>query len=269
MIITKLNGEQIDVTKNGVYWLSHVIPSIEVEHNFEDVDGRDGAVLLNTIFKQRTILVRLLYDVIDIQDFYLLRDELNALFVSKQAFYISFKEEPYRRWKVKLAQQFEMLPNPQMEAFELQFITVNIFGESLATTRTPREWDVDLWAWDGALNWDDADTFIHTTNNFTIKNLGTAPINPKQSDLEIIVKGNFTSNLTIRNLTTGDTYILNRKLSSGETLVINKVNSLVDGVSVFGQTNKRLINLAAGENRFEITGGTIESIEFNFRFLFM
>lgn len=264
-----MNGEVIDVTKNGVHWLSHVIPSIDVEHNIEDVDGRDGGVILNTVFKQRTILVRLLYEVMDIQDFYLLRDEMNSLLVTKQSFYVTFKEEPYRRWKVRLAQQFEMTPNPDMEVYEFQLLTDNIFGESIATTRTPREWDVDLWAWDGALNWDEEDSFIHNTNNFTIKNLGTAPVNPKQSELEIIVKGNFASNFTLRNKTTGDTYILNRGLSNSDTLIINRVNSFVNGTSVFGQTNKRLINLTAGVNEFEVLGGQIESIEFNFRFLFM
>lgn len=264
-----MNGEVIDVTKNDVHWLSHVIPSIDVEHNIEDVDGRDGGVILNTVFKQRTILVRLLYEVMDIQDFYLLRDEMNSLLVAKQSFYVTFKEEPYRRWKVRLAQQFEMTPNPDMEAYEFQLLTDNIFGESIATTRTPREWDVDLWAWDGALNWDEEDSFIHNTNNFTIKNLGTAPINPKQSELEIIVKGNFASNFTLRNKTTGDTYILNRGLSNSDTLIINRVNSFVNETSVFGQTNKRLINLAVGVNEFEVSGGQIESIEFNFRFLFM
>lgn len=269
MKITLLNGREIDVTKNGVYWLSHVIPSIDLEHNIEDVDGRDGGVLLSTTYKQRTITARFLYDVLDIQDFYLLRDELNSLFVRKESFYITFKEEPYRRWLVRLAQQFEMTPSPQMESFEISFITVNIFGESVSTTKSLKEWDVGLWAWDGSINWEDELKYIHNTNEFTIRNLGTAPINPKQNELQIIIKGNFTSRFTLINNTTGETYFYDGTLVNSDTLVIDGVNTLLNGNSVFSRTNKRLITLNSGINNFTIQGGTIQSIEFNFRFLYL
>lgn len=134
MIIQLLNGKQMDIADYSLKRLFHYIPSVSLSHAVETVDGRDGGIFTDSQFTDRIITVEFLYESMDIYDYYLLRDEINALFSRKEAFYIIFKGEPYKRYLVKLNQAFQVTPNQHMESFEVGFTCVNIFGESIAST---------------------------------------------------------------------------------------------------------------------------------------
>lgn len=269
MFIETLKGKVLDIEEYSLKRLFHYIPSLEIEHDTETVEGRDGEIFFNSRFSGRTITVTFLYESIDIQDFYLLRDEINALFGRKESFYIRFKKEPYKKYLVRLAKQFDMPPNETMGEFNVEFICVNVFGIAIADTTSPKTWDAGLWGWNGAITWDDDLRYTLNANKFYVINLGTAPIDPRSSELEITVKGTFPSSFTLTNVTTGDIYVYHKPLVASDTLVLKRVNSLKNGVSVFRDTNKRLISLASGKNQFVISGGTVSSITFNFKFLYL
>ncbi|RKJ53731.1 phage tail family protein [Butyricicoccus sp. 1XD8-22] len=267
MIIELLNGTRFDIADYSLKRLFHRIPSAEISHDTATVEGM-GDIITQTTILNRTISVELLYIAQDIYDYYLLRDELNELFTRDDAFYIIFKREPYKRWKVKLAQQFATEPNPRMEPFTVEFRTVDKYAESIADTSTIKEWDVDKWGWNGTIDWDEDLTYTFNTNLFVVKNLGNVPIDPCESELEIIVKGEFPNGLTIRNETTGDIYQYKSTLSSTDELVLKGIRTLKNGISDFKNTNKKLLTLAVGNNSITVEGGTLTSIAFNFRFLY-
>jgi len=270
MIIQLLNGKQMDIADYSLKRLFHYIPSVSLSHSVETVNGRDGGIFTDSQFTDRIITVEFLYESMDIYDYYLLRDEINALFSRKEAFYIIFKGEPYKRYLVKLNQAFQVKPNQHMESFEVQFTCVNIFAESIVSTQElKKEWDVNQWAWNGQITWDDDLQYTYNSNSFSVNNLGNVVIDPRQNELEIIVKGTFPSNLSITNSTTGDIYSYNGSITSGDTLTIKGVQSFKNGSSVFKDTNKKLLTLAVGNNNFTISGGTVSSISFNFRFLYL
>lgn len=268
MIITKMNGKEIDFTSNGVYWLSHTIPSVEHEHETEQIDGLDGLLFIDTKLTTRNILARFLYIVEDIGDFYLLRDEVNALFNRRESFYITFKEEPYKRWLVRLSSRVELPPNFRAGEFEIEFTCVKPYAQSIASTADKKLWDINKWAWNNSITWDDDLQYSFNTNSFKVNNRGTAPINPKSDELKITVKGNFPSGFTLINDTTGENYKFNSPLTANDTLIIQGVRTTKNNVAMFAQTNKRVIKLAVGENDFRVQGGTLTSIEFDFRFLY-
>lgn len=267
MIIELLDGTQHDISNYSSTRLFHRIPSAEITHSTDNIDGL-GEMNINTTIGQRTITVDLVFQVIDIYDYYLLRDELNALLSREEAFYLIFKREPYKRWLVKTADQFKLPPQPKAGIYTLEFRTVQKYAESIATTDSVKDWDSDIWGWNDNISWDDDLTYSFTTNNFVVKNGGTAPIDPRESALEIIIRANAGSYLEIRNHTTGDVYRYNGTLNSNDTLTIKGVRSLKNGVSVFKDTNKKLLTLAVGENQLSVEGGILTSIDFNFRFLF-
>ncbi len=209
-----------------------------------------------------------MYIAQDIYDYYLLRDELNELFTRDETFYIIFKREPYKRWKVKLAQQFSTEPNPRMEPFTVEFRTVDKYAESIADTSTIKEWDVDKWGWNNTIAWEEELKYTFNSSSFTVKNLGNVPIDPREHALEIVLKGTFSSSVTITNSTTGETFQYNGALSSTDTLTLKGVRTLKNGTSVFKDTNKKILTLAVGDNSFTITGGAVSRIVFNFRFLY-
>jgi len=269
MIIELSNGKKLDIANYSLKRLFHHIPSVSISHNTEQVDGRDGLLFLETTFDSRIITVEFLYESYDIYDYYLIRDEINALFTRKESFYITFKNEPYKRYLVRLNQAFEVEPDQYMNSFTVEFTCVNVFGESVASTLSKKEWDIDAWAWNGQITWDDNLTYSFNTNSFTVVNIGNVDINPRQSDLNIVLKGSFSSSVTITNQTTGDFYTYNGSLGANDTLTIKGVQSFKNGTSVFRNTNKELITLQTGANNFTIHGGTVSSISFDFRFLYL
>lgn len=268
MIIELLDGTRYDIEDYGVCRLFHHIPSAEIDHSTETING-GGDIITESTIKQRTISVDIGYKVNDIFDFYLLREELNGLFMRKEAFYIIFKREPYKRWFVKIDKQFNVPTNQSGGQFSLEFRTVKKYAESIATTASKKEWDEDLWWWNGKITWDDPLQYTFASNSFTVVNLGNVEIDPAERgiELEITIKAT-ASNLTIRNLTNGSTYVYNGSLSSTDTLKISGIRSLKNGISVFKDTNKDLLTLSPGANRIEVTGGTVQSITFDHRFLF-
>jgi len=269
MIIELLNGKRLDIADYNLKRLFHYIPSISISHTTETVDGRDGLLFLETTFDSRVITVEFLYESYDIYDYYLLRDEINALFTRKESFYIIFKNEPYKRYLVKLNQSFNVEPNQYMNSFTVEFTCVNIFAESVATTASDKEWDINKWAWNGNITWEDDLKYKFNTNAFNVRNLGNIDIDPRQSDLTITLKGSFSSNVTITNTINSDTYVYNGALTPTDTLVLKGVQSFKNGTSVFKDTNKKLIRLNKGDNTIVISGGTVSSVDFDFRFLYL
>lgn len=270
MIIEKLNGTRLDIEDYGLTRLFHHIPSAEIDHTKESMNGI-GEVVTETTILQRTITVEIGFKVSDIYDYYLLRDELNGLFMRRESFYIIFKREPYKRWLVKLDKQFTVPVHTQGGKFSLDFRTVKRFAESIASTYSRKEWDENIWWWNGAITWDDPLQYSFTTNNFTLVNLGNMVIDPSESDMDIRITIKATTNMpiTIRNVTNGSVYVYGGTLTSNDILVLDGPRSLKNGVSVFKDTLKKVLKFDPGENKIEITGGTVHSVDFDFRFPFL
>lgn len=274
MIIELLNGTQIDTADYNLYLKEPPkIPSVEISHQTENVAGRDGLIFIETKFSGRTIPVDFIYESVDTIDYILLRSELNALFAMKEAFFIIFKDEPYKRWKVRLASSINLEPEEIEIVGEVHvdFICENIFAESIATTlemENKKEWDADIFGWNNTITWDDELNYTFTNPYFNVKNLGNVDIDPRQHDLIITIKGDFSNGLTLANNTTNEVYEYNGSLTTSDTLVIEGIRTLKNSISDFGNTNKKLITLAVGDNHMEILGGTLSSISFNFRFLY-
>lgn len=269
MIIQLLDGTKYDIEDYSLKRLYHHIPSISMVHNTATVDGRGGSLFLDSQYGERIITVELLYQATDIFDYYLLRDKVNALFTRSEPYYIVFKNEPYKRWLVRVNNNFELPPNQQMEAFTIEFACENVFAESIGTTlEMKKEWDVDLFAWNNTITWDDELNYTFTNPYFNVKNLGNVDIDPRQHDLIITIKGDFSNGLTLANNTTNEVYEYNGSLTTSDTLVIEGIRTLKNSISDFGNTNKKLITLAVGNNIMTISGGTLSSISFNFRFLY-
>jgi len=267
MIIELLDGTRFDIADYNLKRLYHYVPSATIEHNSVAVDGRSD-VILNSKINNRTISVDFVYISQDIFDFYALREEVNALFLRQEAYYIIFKNEPHKRWLVKVANQYNLQPNQKLESFTVEFLTMNTYAESVATTNTLKEWDVDSWSWNGAIDWETDLQYSFSGDRFTVRNLGNAIVDPRQSFLEITIFTNTNDFIQVINNTTGDIYRYDGVLTTANRLVISGINTLVDGISRFRNTNRQLISLAPGDNLITIGGARAESINFNFRFLY-
>lgn len=273
MIIEFLNGQKIDLeTQYNCKLLKPFVPSVSRSPSFSSVDGR-APIMTHVGRKERSLRADLMIRSYDIIDFYMLRDELNELFFREKTFYIINKKLPFKRWLVTMASEIDIVGEyARLNKFPINFLCVNEYAESIGTSiclHNKKEWDVDLWGWGMGLDWDKEYKYIHNTNSFVIDNIGNITIDPREHELEIIVKATAESYLQIKNETTNDVYRYNKSLTPSDTLVLSNIRTLKNNISGFKDTNKKLITLARGQNEFTVEGGTIQSIAFNFRFLYM
>lgn len=273
MIIQFLDGTEYDIEQHGLKRLFHYIPSLTVERESVVVEGRSGSIQLSYRYGDRIIKTRILYKVADIYDFYLLRDELNDKFARREPFYITFKREPYKRWLVSLASEFEIEPNKQMQEFEVDFLCENVFAESVGTCAdlVNRNFDSGLWGWGSGIDVDKEYAYSFDKTTFTVENIGTADIDPQENNLRITVTGTFPNGFTMTNATTGETYMYTAALAANDTLRIDNVRTFKNGVSDFKHAKDgQLISLRSGTNNLNIDtrGGTLTSVVFDFKFLY-
>lgn len=271
-IITRLDGKTYNLNELGVVTRDFIVSSPNYTHTTTTVPGRPGAIHNGTQIGPRTIRGVYYMRAFDNGDYALMRDEVFALFNSDEPFYVQEVRAGAKRWLVRVDGGFEMdQQGGKYGFFDVNYIAFNPFAESLAKTGDVKEWDVDLWAWGMGIDWDDSLAYTFNTSTFTVRNLGNVPIKATntKTPLKITLKGTFTNGMIITNITTGDVYQYNGTLTQNDTLVLDGVRSLKNGLSVFGDTNKRLLTIAPGNNEFTITGGTVSEITFDFRFYYL
>lgn len=269
MIIELLDGTRFDISDFHLKRLFHRIPTVSIEHTINSVDGRPDLITKSKL-NLRTISIELLYDTDNIYDFYFLRDQMSFLFVRSEPYYIIFKREPYKRYLVKLADGFSIEPKPNMNSFTVNFVTQKIYAESIfRTTQLTKEWDNGQYSWDSGIDWDSGPPqYVFNANEFTVNNYGNKTIDPREDYFIVLIRGNFNNFIRIRNLDTGDLYEYYRNLNDSIELRLDGIRTLRDGQSDFASTNRNLITLRPGINRFSIEGGQITSAVFDFRFLY-
>ena len=270
MIIELQNGTRIDIAEYGLKRLFHYIPSLALTHNTSLVEGR-GDIVVSSEYKQRTITVTLMYIVDDIYDYYLLRDQLNALFARNEAFYIIFKREHWKRYKVRLASQLSIDPAVHMNSFDVEFLMEEKCAESVGSSldlQNKGTWDESLWGFGSGIDYDTRYNYTFNSNSFVVKNIGNELVDPRESKLDITLKGTFGSQVKITNQTTGDVFVYTGALSSTDELKLTGIRTLKNGISTLKNTNKKLLTLLPGDNSFTVEGGTVSGIVFNFNFLY-
>lgn len=269
MKIIKLDGTEVDIKTYSLILLKYRIASPALTHFTEKIEGMDGNLYLGSEYDNRIIAADFLYESVDLTDYYLLKTEFYRLFASRTPFYIVFNREPGKRWLVRLNSPFEPEKvNTKIGSFTVEFITDIPFAESVGTTLDPLTFDASVWQVGQGLITDEL-AFSHHENTFSIYNAGDIRIDPRKIPLNIIFIGQ-SNFLSIRNITTGDNWQYFNQTNSTDILSLNGVRSLKNGVSIFSETNHKLVSIAPGWNHFELSGTSGEfEIKFNYRFYYL
>ncbi|MEY9980067.1 phage tail domain-containing protein [Lysinibacillus sp. RC79] len=268
---TDKKGERIKYDTESIVALHSNIATPSYDYVTAEVEnGR--RVVLDRILQPRSIDTKFLLKAYDFHDTYLLRDEFYQLLSSYEELYFHESALPHKRWKVLLNSEAMGEKGYSHASYDLRLLSVDGIAETLGTSldlQNRKEWDINLWSWGMGLEWDKEYRYEHSSNNFVIDNIGNLAIDPREHELEITIKATASNYLEIKNTTTGDIYRYNGSLTTNDVLVLKGIQSLKNGVSVFKNTNKKLLTLGIGSNQFTVTGGTIASISFDFRFLYM
>lgn len=237
----------IDMYREGI-WVEDVkIPAVVPEHYSESVEDMDGSVYFSTYLKERPITAFLQFEISDGTSITTYNRHLSGLFNPREQYYLVMDEDPSIRYGVRISNGYEIDELSWEDGkFEIEFIMFNPLRESINLVKKS-----------------------FTISSFNFKNGGNQLIDmTKQAETEITFKGSST-NLTITNKTTGDVWKYNGNTTSLEIIKLKGVQAFKGSLSIFGQTNKKLITLAVGNNEFEVTGATDFELNISTRFYFL
>jgi phage-related protein len=263
------DGTEVDMLDDlSVKALSFDVSSPVPIHYRDNVKGRSGAIRMGKDYDVRPIESDCILSAVDNLDYPLLLDVINEALFKDEEFYLVTDNQPYKRWKVEVDNSFTFDRIVNHGWFSIPFVVTDGMSESIGTSLDPRTFDAELWGFGQMLEVDE-DDYIHTTNTFTLRNIGNVNIDPRKHPLTIKYKG-ASSNLKIKNVTTGVEWTYTGSSTTNDTIELRRVRAYKNGLSIIGSTNKKLITLATGDNNFEITGtsGSFE-ISFDTRFYYL
>ena len=263
---TNKKGERIKYDTSRIIPLHSNIATPSYDYITETTD-LGQMLVLDRHLQPRSIDVVFLLKGYDFQDTYLLRDELYRLLAQENELYLHEKEVPYKRWKVILQGEQMGDKGYTHASYSLSFIAVNGYAESTASTLSKKTFDENVWQFGQGLTWDENNKYIHSTNKFTINNIGDIAINPAQMPLKIEVLGQ-TKNLQIINHTNGSKWTYNGSTLANDRILLDGINSYMNNTNIFCSTNKQLIKLERGKNEIELIGATNTTTTFDFRFYY-
>jgi phage-related protein len=262
-------GEVYDMADDfDVLVRSFVIGSPRPEIETEKVEGAHGVIRAGKTWGARQLTAHCSFFANDAQDSSLLRNDLYRTLMKLDEFYIVVDAEPSKRWMVEVSSEFSPATVGAYGEFTVDFVCHSGFAESISTTLVPVTTDSEVWQFGMGLTLEDTN-YLPTTSKFRIYNAGDIAVDPRILPLIITFKG-VSTNLQIKNTTTGDTWVYTGTTVTGDTLKLDGVRSLLNETSVFGNTNHQLISIAPGWNTFEITGANAPfEVSFDFRFYYL
>jgi len=249
MLINLYNnlGEEINLISLGLVGLKLEVPSPSYRKITEVLDGRPGVVVIENILDSRPLVASFMVTADNYDDSLKSRNRLYGLIGNGQTFYAAEARQPTKRWKVYAGGWTPERLNRTVSKFDVPMLAESGTSESISIIEK-----------------------TYTTSTFSFKNEGNILIDPRiHTETEITFTGAST-NLIIRNLTNGDEWLWTGATVDGDAITLKGVRSLKNNVSIFGQTNKKLITMDPGWNEFEIIGapGVFElTIKTRFYFL--
>jgi hypothetical protein len=263
--IQRLNGALYNLTDYGIKTLEFQVDAPSPRPNSEIIEGRDGVVDLGATYDARSLRGSFFMTASDSIDFALLRNEVFRIFAGSEQFYVIDSREPGKRWPVRSnGYSIEQLVATKGR-FDVDFTAQTPYAESIGTSLSPMTFDAELWQIGQGII-DEGLVFTHTTSTFRIYNLGDTAVNPRQHPLVITYTGAST-NLKIKNVTTGEEWAYTGTTSASDSVVLDGIRSTKNGLSIFRDTNRKVISLAPGLNDFVITGASgAFTVSFDFRF---
>lgn len=263
------NENELDLFQGNLRCLSINPESPSKDLITDSTETIPGDLVFGEKRKSRKIDADFFIEAADYLDFELLRSRVYALFADGP-YYLVDDRQPGKRWKVYCPDAYTITRiNPWVsDRFTISFYSPSSFCESIGTTGDPLTMDSELWQFGQGITDDDL-IYQFSTNTFSIYNAGDVPIDPRYLPLNIKYVGPST-NLQIKNNTTGDVWTYTGTSSTSDTVELDGVRSLKNSLSIFRDTNKNLITLAKGWNDFELTGTTDPfTISFDFRFYYL
>ncbi|MGM0904271.1 MAG: phage tail domain-containing protein [Bacillota bacterium] len=242
-IVTK-SGEIYDMAEDfGIIVRKFAISSPQPDITTEKVENRNGILRFGKTWGGRSITATCSMFSDNIAMVAETRNALYRLFMRNDVFYVVCDAEPNRQWSVEVSSDWTPSVIGIYGEFEINFVSYSAFAESVEPS-----------------------VVANTSSTFRITNDGDVAVDPRELPLTITFKGAST-NLKIENTTTGDVWQYTGTTTSSDTILLDGIRATKNGLSIFKDTNRKLITLTTGWNDIKVTGASGSySTKFEFRF---
>jgi Phage tail protein len=228
--IIKKDNSEVLLSSLNFKVLDFIVGSPTPTHKLEGIEGANVLVDLGTTYESRPITLKLTYTG---TNFVTGRNELFKRFAHKagqETYYLVDMREPTRKWEVKA------------EAFTPDQLT-----DTRATVEIPFR-SIGPYA--------RVDTSVtYSTATFTLTNSGDDTVDPRFNKLKITWVGAATGTLRITHNGTGEFWQYTGTLTASDTVILNGVKATKNGLTIFKDTNRKLLKLLPGSNSFTISRG--------------
>lgn len=275
-IIQRLDGKTYDFDKAEIRTLDFIVESPNYSHNFQEIEGRLGAIDTTSSIGPRRISAEFLARSGSIATFSLLRDEIFEFLRSNEPFWLIEKRSTNKKWLVKVDGPFSIPQKNFFGKFSVDFIAFEGVAKSPKTTLQLEKEGIlnnDFWSYGMGLETVDNSELLYTFTGKTFKvfNAGNVDVHPFESYLKIqinkVVSGG--TGITLINKTNGSRFKFNKLLSTTDNLLLDgpvvKRNSLL----ATRDTTKEFVFLSPGWNTFEIQNASSATISFDFNFIYL
>lgn len=236
-MISRLNlydteGNKINVESIGLFGLKLRIPAPSYTVERDTIPGGQ-TIILDKQMNPRQLVAEFMTKAEDYRDSFRLRDNLYELLGHGNEIYIGEIHVPGKWWKVSLEDWEPERANRTVSRIDIPLFCASGVSESVNLIKKK-----------------------FSSSTFTFKNEGNQVIDPrKQNETEITFKGAST-NLMLMNNTTGDVWKYNGSTIPTDIISLKGVQAFKNGSSIFGQTNKKLLTIAIGNNEFTVSGAS-------------
>ena len=242
-------------------------------NNYSDSSGSDGSVFNYATFDKSEVNANFILHFSDYYDFKLAQHDVYKLFMNKELIRIRTNAEP-AIVKFVRAGNFKISPwrdGAKDAMFTIPFENPSGYKYSYLTSDNPYLYETEGWQLGMNLpNGQDLQYNFINQSQFKVYNASDITVDPymQRHELKIIIKHSGGA-FGIENETTGDLYRFNGSMNSNDTLMIDGINSYLNGDLADNQTNYGYISLATGWNSFKIISATDLDITFSFPFIYL
>ncbi|WP_332632032.1 phage tail family protein [Halalkalibacter flavus] len=236
----------------------------------EKIQGKSGSIRLGKDYDNRKMQATCQFFAVDSYDYPLARNELLQTLFKDEEFYIVKDDEPAKRWKVEVSNSFTPERIVNSGVFVVDFESMSHYAESIATTQDELSFDSSILQFGQGLIAEDL-KYTHNTTSFSIYNAGDVIVNPRDSNMELVIEYvGASDSLRIVNESTGDIWEHTATTNSDDVIRLEGVRSTRNNLLIVRESNKKVISIKNGWNNFKLenTSGSFE-IKFDFRFYYL
>lgn len=260
---------------NKSFYLDEVIPrlrfldakeeDVETVVNTLEIKGTDGAMMGPSNFGPFKLVLRFSYIGEDVEDYKLVKSKLRSILYQRKPYYVLHSDMPGKKYAVYCESNSIEDLTSRFGTFEVTFQVYKGYSESLYKTDQFSLLS-DKWQFESGIMPDEEIVYNHNRQMFSIYNGSSDTINPRlRHDLKIWIRLTTKTGFKIVNKTTGDIFEYNGSLEKNQSFLLDGAYPYKDNQRCGRQTNKGIITLAPGYNKFEIWGSVSN---FNINFIF-